>query len=84
MADITISLNHYPSESDKQKLAAIINSSQSSQAEIAVATAIANIEHKVTSTDKEKVKVNITDESTPAELRELASIVIKINHKILL
>ena len=51
MADITINLNHYPSDSDKQELTAIINSSQSSQAEIAVATAIANIEHQAKAAD---------------------------------
>ena len=82
MADIMINLKHFPSESDKQRLTAIVNSSDSSEAEIAVATAIANIKHQATAADKEKLSAIVADESTPAELRDLASIVLNINHSL--
>ena len=81
LANITMNLNHYPSDSDKQKLAAITNSDDSSKSEIAVATAISNIEHRVAAADKDKLNSIIGDDSTPAELRELASILININHR---
>ena len=81
MADITMNLNHYPSDSDKQILAAIANSDDSSESEIAVATAISNIKHQVTAGDKEKLNSIIGDDSNPAELRAVASILISINHR---
>ncbi len=46
MADITMNLNHFPSDSDKEKLAAIVSSDDSSESEKVVAAAILNIEHK--------------------------------------
>ena len=82
MADIMINLKHFPSESDKQRLTAIVDSSVSSEAEIAVATAIANIKHLASTADKEKLSAIVADESTPAELRDLASIVLNINHSL--
>ena len=80
MADITMNLQHYPSDSDKQKLAAIINSDDSSESEIAVAAAISKIEHQVAAVDKEKLNAIIGDDSTPDELRTVASILIKVMH----
>ncbi len=81
MADITMNLNHFPSDSDKQMLAAITKSDDSSESEIAVATAISNIKHQVAAGDKEKLHSIIVDDSIPAELRAVASILISINHK---
>ncbi len=81
MADITMKLNHYPSDSEKQTLAAIASSDDSSESEIAVATAISNIKHQVTAGDREKLHSIIVDDSIPAELRAVASILISINHR---
>ena len=81
MADVTMNLNHFPSDSDKQKLAAIASNDESSKAELAVATAIMNIEHHVTDGDKEMLNSIIGDESAPAGLRELAGILVNLNHR---
>ncbi len=81
MADITMNLNHFPSDSDKQMLTAITNSDDSSESEIAVATAISNMKHQVAAGDKEKLNSIIADDSAPADLRALASILISINHR---
>ena len=81
MADITMKLNHYASDSEKQTLAAIAKSDDSSESEIAVAAAISNMKHQVTAGDKEKLNSIIADDSNPAELRALASILISINHR---
>ena len=81
MADITMNLNHYPSDSEKQALAAIAKNDDSSESEIAVATALSNMKHQVTAGDKEKLNSIIGDDSNPADLRALASILISINHR---
>lgn len=81
MADVTMNLNHYPSDSDKQKLSAITTNDDSSKSELAVATAIMNIQHKVAEADKEALNSVIGDDSVPAELRQLAGILVTINHR---
>jgi len=81
MAEITMNLNHYPSDSEKQTLAAIANSDDSSELEIAVATALSNLKHQVTASDKDKLNSIIADDSAPADLHALASILISINHR---
>ena len=80
MADITMNLSHFPSDSDKQKLSAIIASGDSSKTERTVATAIMNIEHRVTDADKNMLSSINGDDSAPTELRTLAGVLININH----
>jgi cytochrome bd-type quinol oxidase subunit 1 len=80
MADITMNLNHFPSDEDKEKLAAIAGSSDSNQSERAVATAIANIQHHLAAADKEKLEAVMQDQSAADELRELAGILLSFNH----
>jgi len=81
MAEIMIKLNHFPSEADVQSLHAIASGGDSSEAEIAVAMAIANLKHQATAADKEKLNALVADESAPAELRTLASVIVSTNHK---
>ena len=80
MAQIVMSLKHFPSDADKESLSMIINGSDSSEAEVAVAAAIANIEHKVSAADKEKLSAIVADESASAQLRDVASVVLSLNH----
>ncbi len=78
MANIVINLKHFPSDADKAKLSSIAEGSDSSEA--AVATAIANIEHKANAADKEKLSAIVADESASAQLRDVASVVLALNH----
>ena len=80
MADITMNLNHFPSDSDKQKLMAITNGDLSSESEQAVASAILNLQHRVRDADKKILNSIISDGSAPADLRELAAVLVNINH----
>jgi hypothetical protein len=80
MASIMIGLQHFPSDTDKQKLSAIAESSDASQAEKTVAAAIANIAHKASAADQEELKAIIADGDTPAGLRDVASVVTGLNH----
>ena len=80
MASILINLQHFPSDSDKQKLTMIAESSDSGEAEKTVAMAIANIEHKAAAADQDKLNAIVADSDTPAGLRDLASVVLSLNH----
>ena len=79
MADIVLSLAHFPSDADKQALAAIAEGDSSASVK-AVASAIAGISHKVSDADKAMLLAIAADDNEPADLRELASIVAGINH----
>lgn len=79
MANIVISLKHFPSDSDKSALAAI-GESDSSDGVKTVAQAIAGISHKVTAADLAKLEALAANDSESDSLRKLASIVSSINH----
>lgn len=79
MANIVISLKHFPSDSDKSALAAI-GESDSSDGVKTVAQAIAGISHKVTAADLAKLEALAANDSEPDALRELAGIVSSIHH----
>ena len=80
MARITMSLNHFPSDDDKATLKGIIDSDDSTEEAADIATAIANIEHKVLEKDTDRLKGIIGDDSAGADARTLASILLRINH----
>ncbi len=81
LAEITMNLNHMPSDADKEKLAAIAGSEDSSAAEAAVASAIANLQHRLTDADKEALGAIAADESASAELREIVNVLLNLNHR---
>ena len=80
MANIMLNLNHYPSDSEKQKLKNIVSSSESADIK-AIATAILNLEHEATSSDKSRMKVIMNNSGTDAKVRDMASIVYNLSHK---
>jgi hypothetical protein len=80
MARITMSLNHFPSDDDKAALKGIIDSDDSTAEAADIATAIANIEHKVLETDTARLQDIIGNDSAGADARTLASILLRINH----
>lgn len=80
MAQIAMSLNHYPSDDDKATLKGIIDSDDSTDEEADIAMAIANIEHKVVEKDTERLTDIVDDETAGADARELAGILLRINH----
>lgn len=81
MANIVIKLNHFPSDADKATLTGIIESEDSSEDEITIATAILNIAHQVNASDKESLGEIIADDSVSAEMRDLANAVLNVDHK---
>jgi len=79
MAQIVSGLNHRPSADDKATLQAIANSG--SDAEKAIANAILNMEHSISSGSKEKLRMVSKDRNVPESTRELATIVQNLKHK---
>ncbi len=80
MALIVMELKHYPSASAKASLVSIAEASENSVVEKQIATAIANIQHKVTSADSKRLTEIIGDDSSSNGARALATVVNGINH----
>ena len=80
MAGVLVSLEHYPTDSQKSRLMELARTAGTQQEKV-VANAIANLNHTVADADKPKLKLVIDDETTPAEVRDLAGIILKLNHK---
>ncbi len=79
IAGILNGLNHFPSDSDKAALMAIVNDSTSSEAYKTVARAVHNIQHAATAADKEALEA-IAGSDADANAKALAEIVMGINH----
>jgi predicted PurR-regulated permease PerM len=81
MAQITMKLNHYPSDAEKQTLRGIADNASATAGERALATALINMEHKVGAADKQKLQELMKSDGASAEERTLAEVLIGINHK---
>lgn len=82
MAHILTELNHYPSNEQKETLAAISKDESNSEATRAIAEAIHNIEHKPKAEDVATLKIVSETESTTEEEKQLAEIVTNLNHSV--
>lgn len=80
MANIAMSMNHFPSDDDKAALQAIIESDDASEDEADIALAMSNIEHKLSADDAERLTDIANDSSSDAAARKLAGILLKFNH----
>lgn len=80
LAQITMTLNHYPSDEDKAILKAIIESDDSSEEEAAIAMALANLEHQVRAVDAERLADIVDDDFSDDSARKLAGVLLNINH----
>ena len=81
MAQITMKLNHYPSDAEKETLRGIANNASATAGERALATALINMQHKVGGADKQKLQELMKTDGLTAEERTLAEVLIGINHK---
>ncbi len=79
MAKILISLQHFPTDTDKEALAEI-SSGDSSDSVKTLAGAIAGISHKVGVADKAALDAIAADDNESVKVRELATIVVGLNH----
>jgi len=79
MAKIVMQLNHHPGKQDKQLLNNIAE--KGSVAERSIASALLNMNHKVSPNDKARLMEISSNKDLPENTRELAMIVSKINHQ---
>jgi hypothetical protein len=80
LVQITMNLNHYPSDEEKAILNAIIESDDASEEEAAIAMALANMEHTVTAADAERLADIVDDDFSDDSARKLAGILLNIDH----
>ena len=80
LAQITMNLNHHPSESERAILNAIIESDDTLEEEVAIAMALANMEHRVTPADAKRLADIVDDDFSDDSARKLAGILLNINH----
>jgi hypothetical protein len=80
LAGITLHLNHFPTDADKDTLHAIIDNDDSSDEAATIAMALLNMQHKVTAADAERLQDLIDDEASDAAAQKLATILLGINH----
>lgn len=80
MAKILLDLNHYPNAGEKEKLQAIANNAENSDAIRTIAMAIHGMEHSVSAEYKAKLQDYVDNESIAANERELAGILLGITH----
>jgi len=81
MAQITLKLNHYPSDAEKQALRGIADDASATAGERALATALINMEHKVGGADRQKLQELVKADGVSAGERTLAEVLIGFNHK---
>ena len=79
LTQITMNLDHHPSDADKAVLATIIGSDDSSEEEAALAMALANMERKINAADAERLLDIVDDDLSDESARKLAAVLLRIN-----
>jgi len=79
-AGIVMHLNHYPSDSEKQTLANIIQDDHATAGEKALAGALMRMRHSVQGSDAAALRALTSDKQASHGERELADILLGINH----
>jgi len=81
MAKVLMSLNHFPSATEKELLRKIRSNSNTTPAEADIAQALINLQHSASRHDKTKLLDIINDKSQSVHARTLARIIRDLNHK---
>lgn len=80
IADIVVSLNHYPTDADKAALAEIEGNTDLPQGVRDMASTVANISHSASDEGKERMAQIQANEQAPDRAKQLAGIIANINH----
>ena len=80
LARITMSLNHYPSDADKEELNAIIESDETTDEEVTIALAILNMQYTVGAGDAQRLDQLVADDMVEESVKTLAGILLHLNH----
>lgn len=80
IAGIVMHLNHYPSDSEKKALDAIVNSKQATTGEKVLAGALMRMQHQVGGSDAEKLRALANNGNASKQERTLAEVLLGIAH----
>ncbi len=80
IADIVVSLNHFPSDADKAKLMVIADNGDFPQGVRDMATTVANISHSANAEGKEAMARIVANDQAPDRSKTLAGIIADLNH----
>jgi hypothetical protein len=80
MAGILATLNHFPSDAEKEQLKKIVADKGTTEHERIVAQALLNVEHKVSGEDRPKLEGVVKDKTAPEGVRTLAQVILNLNH----
>ena len=80
IADIVASLNHFPSDADKEALMAISSDDSLGEGVRAMATAIATFAHSANDEGKAAMAMIQSNDEAPDRTKELAGIIAGITH----
>lgn len=80
MAGIIMHLNHYPSDNEKQELAAIAGDDDLTPGERTLAGALMRMKHAVEGKDAAALRALAADKHAAPDERELADILLGIHH----
>ncbi len=80
IAEITLSTNHFPSDSDKAELKSIMSNKNMNDSLRIIAHALHNIQHSVNSTDKKALNKIANDATSQPDIKLLAKILGNFNH----
>jgi len=81
MASILASLNHFPTDADKQKLTAIVEDAGSSEIDKQLAEIIAGIAHQASAADKEKLNAILAEDAASDESKLIAKAILGTMHR---
>ncbi len=82
MASILAELNHFPSDAQKEVLAAIYEDASNSPAEKLVAAIISRVAHQVGDADKAELQTILGSEEVSEGLKTIANAILNIKHKV--
>jgi hypothetical protein len=82
MAGILTSLNHFPTDAEKQSLKQIAEDKAVTEDERTIARALMNVQHTVAESDKAKLETIVSNKKAAASAKTLASAILNLNHKV--
>ena len=80
MAKVLLSLNHFPSDAEKQTLKQIADDKATTAQERVLLSALASIQHTLSAGEKAKVEALLKDPAATEGVKTIATVLSKLNH----
>ena len=80
VAGILLTVNHFPSDTEKATLEKLAAASTTTESEKVLIEAFVNLQHSVPAADKEKLEAIVADQDASASVKSLATILGRFLH----